>query len=132
MGVRKSVTALIYLIFMYLRVPHFFNTHVDYEVHTLPNHCNEYFYTFSYTIHDLSSFCLLLFPQSSSPQPTLSIPADFVPKKSQPNVMLQAATLVYHHPPLVETDLLYQLIVVLTIVGHCLAALDHSLPIWLF
>ena len=62
MRVRKSVTALNYLILVYLGVPHFFNIHVDYEVHTLPNHCNENFYTFSYIlsmIYDLSVYCCL-------------------------------------------------------------------------
>ena len=48
--VRECVIGLIYLILMYLRVPHFFMIDVDYEVHTLPNHCNKHFKPFSYII----------------------------------------------------------------------------------
>ena len=41
-------------------------------------------YMLIYVINDFLSFCILLCPLSSSPQPTLSIPYDFVPKKLQP------------------------------------------------
>ena len=110
---RECVIGLIQIILMYLRVPHFFNIHVDCGVHTLPNYCNEHFKPYLiYHIHDMCSFCILLFAPPCHTPPSLSVAADFVPKKLQPNLMLQAATLVYHHPPLLETDLLYQLIVV--------------------
>ena len=133
MGVRKSVTALIYLILIYLRVPHFFNIHVDCGVHTPPNHCNERVYTCSYMSSMISYLfvycCVLYHPPRSQLYPYHTI---LYQKSCNQNDVVGCHILVCRHPLLVETDLLYQLIVVLTIVGHCLAALDHSLPIWLF
>ena len=85
MGVRKSVTALIYLILIYLRVPHFFqHTCGLWSPYAAKSLQWARLYMLIYVINDFLSFCILLCPLSSSPQPTLSIPYDVVPKKLQP------------------------------------------------
>jgi len=60
---------------MYLGVPHFFNIYVDYEVHMLPNHCNEHIYPFIYILFIISHLfvdcCVLYHPPRSQLYPSL-------------------------------------------------------------
>ena len=61
---------------VYFDVSHgtsFFNIHVDCELQTLPNHCNEHFYTFSYMLTMISYLfvycCFLYHPPRSQLYP---------------------------------------------------------------
>ena len=55
----------------------FLNIHVDYEVHTLPKHCNEHIYTFSYmysmTSHLFVYCCFIYHPTRSQLYPCHTI-----------------------------------------------------------